>query len=658
MPSTIGSRTSRGQRFDHTINISVVENPDPITYERTVTKGQKTDGFYKISGYKTQPIGLEGIPVQRVSTYQEYIAGCSCQKQCLGHFCITPRGTVLLPQKLASTVGLMSNDFAKMAENVFSRDTGSQEEEYRAKLKELMQGKHGKMRGNMPSGPVDGSTRLVLSQCWQMPPGYVALPRMVAYNMRVLRIPRDKETGLPLGHYVEDRVRQKETEVKYIFQDGHLFVEEEVVHEGDYHIGVRPPSLWAGNVQPLKVVLWDHECTGVSPSNVAEYHADHDGDEFHTYNITTEEAIEQCKGFKQLSECIYEKAVRSVVLPEQCYSTPPRNREKFHNYLGLREKFMVHSTLSIRELQDGVPLTELSKVSRLKEPMVNMGVEMLRNPDKVFGKYYKEGIRGIKDVMAQRCPQGALGDMTRQAKLAASCVRYKGNGIFEIKTTSGTVRSFDPELQNTVSDFAYPLGGNPCIRAVSLMCAVAQQAALDSHRVSQEVNSSMDLINNFIMGGKETLVVFNGTINVPCTWKYIAGSNVYAILSPESAILNITKIVGSYNPIVLNAVKSIDGNIKEVCKNGIAVVCNYYNVKLSLLELSSLAELMCFECGASSIPITNKSGIKKRNIRWLVKVFSDHYGLIFDLQNRRLTKDFVVPETTTEAASFANFSFM
>lgn len=651
------STTSYSTKSKLSHNISVIEDQElpAIHYERTVSKGQPVHGHYKIDSYHTEPLKVQGIPVQKVSTYQEYIAGCTLHDNCLGHFCITPRGTILLPQKLASTLGVMSNDFAKMAENVFGRDTSSQEEEYRSKLKSLMQGKSGKMRGDMPAGPVDGSMRMVLSLCWEMAPGYIAIPKVVAMNMRILRIPRDNITGLPLGYYVEDRIRELEVKHNYILQNGQLFVEEEVLHEGDFHIGVRPPSLWAGNVQPLKVILWNHECLGISPSNADEYHADHDGDEFQTYHIATEEALDQCKSWKQLNECKFNKAVRSIELPFNCYKVSKDKRKKFFEYLGLREKFMVHSTLSIKELQDGIPLTQLSKAARIKEPMVNMMVERLRNPESVFGKYYSESQRGIKDVIAQRCRQGELGDMTRQAKLAASCVRYKEQGVFEIKTSSGSVTINDPQLEDVICDIKYPLGGNPCMRAVSAICQVAQQAALDSHRVSQEVSSSLDLVNNLIVGGDESLVVFEGNVSLECSWKYVQDEKTYVIALNDSIKALATRVVAAYSPEVLNEVKIMNGNMKQVCRNGIVLVCNYYKIELSKLELHALAELLCFRCELSPIPITTKKGIRGRDLRWMVTIFADHFGVLSKLQSRGLTRRSIKPETITEATAFCNF---
>jgi hypothetical protein len=272
MASTTTSWSTK-TRLNHTIYTDKDIKLPHVNYERTVSTGQPISGYFRVESYWTEREANMKIPVQQVNTYEEYMAGCKEHEKCLGHFCITPRGTLLLPQKLSSTLGIMSNQYARMAENVYNRDSVRQEEEYRERLQLLMLGKSGKMRGDMPSGTVDCSARQIISLCWEMPPNHIAIPRMVAKNMRVLRVAKDPDTGLPLAHYIEDCLRTKE--YSYNKQSQEL-VE---VFDGDWVIVVRPPSLWAGNVQPMKVILWDHECFGISPSNADELHADHDGDE-------------------------------------------------------------------------------------------------------------------------------------------------------------------------------------------------------------------------------------------------------------------------------------------------------------------------------------------------------------------------------------------
>jgi hypothetical protein len=319
---------------------------------------------------------------------------------------------------------------------------------------------------------------------------------------------------------------------------------------------------------------------------------------------------------------------------------------------------MVSSTISIKELMEGVKLPAISKAARMKEPMANMFVERLNDPRKVFREFYYESIRGIKDVMAQQLNQGYLGDMSRQARLAASCIKYKGNGIFHIMSAKDTIREICPSLHDIDKDARYPLGGNACMRAVSAICAVAQQAALDSHRVSQDVVSKLDLISNLIVGNKESLIALQEGSLPPYSWKHQRNNTVYCVVENKKAKPWASKIVAAYNPVILKAIKLVNGDVKTVCRNGISMVCNYYDIKLSILELYSLTELLCYRCEDFIDPITTKKGLLRRDMRWIVVVFANHYGKLKDLQSQNKTDKAIRPQTITDAVALCNFDYM
>lgn len=630
-------------KLDHIINFKVYDALSPNTYSRTVSAGKSILGLFKPNAYSTQPLENRELPVQKVNSFEEYISGCIEHERCMGHFCVTAGGNILLPQRFSVVMGQMSNDYAKAAEAVFKNDTPTQGLVYRNTIKDLQLGKQGKMRGGIMGGATDCSAREVIASSW-VEPNTIAIPRMVAKNMHVLRIMKDETTGLPIGHYIEDEVR-----------------------EGDWVIAIRPPSLWAGNDQPMKVVLWEHECFGPSASNLDEFHGDNDGDEMQIYLIVEEHSIKECEKWKQLNPCKFLEAVKSNKLPSSMtkfvYSKDKITREltePFGNetYDELRKVFMVTSTLSVKELVDGVKLPNTAGAARMKELMTNMFVDRLKNPTTTASQFSQESVRGIRDIMAQQLHQGRIGDMSRQARLAATCVKYKGHGLFHIMSGNEVVKVLCPPLQDISIDDAYPLGGNSCVRAVSAICAVAQQAALDSHRVSQEVSSKLDLINNFMKGGEESLIyIESGELPVH-SWKYKTAKGIYCVVNNDLAVSSARKIIAAYNPIILRAIKSIGGDIRTVCKNGVVIVCNYYNIKLSTLELYSVTELLCYRCEASSDPITTKSGLEARNMRWMVTMFANHYTKLIPLQNKGITRKLVRPQTITEAVSLCNFDYL
>lgn len=420
--TSISTILTSKHKLDHTIYTQVRDDLSPNIYSRTVAPGKSILGSFRIDSYCTVPLKDEELPVQKVNSFEEYIAGCSEHERCIGHFCETPGGNVLLPQRLASTVGIMSNDYAKAAEAVFKNDTRAQGLVYRETIKKLMLTKTGKMRGDMMGGATDSSARQIITSSWEEP-NNICIPRMVANNMKVLKVATDPQTNIPLGHYVEDTLK-----------------------EGDFVLAVRPPSLWSGNNQPMRVVFWEHECFGPSASNLPEYHGDNDGDEFQIYLLIKAKSLEECKNWKQLNPDIFLKAVMENKLPcsitkfvktnkrigyEQTYYGPEA-------YSELRKIFMITSTVSVREMMDGIKFPGTAKAARIKEPMANMFVHRLKNPMETVLQFQDESIRGIKDVMAQQLNQGRIGDMSRQARLAASCVKYKGRGVFHIM--SGTDR--------------------------------------------------------------------------------------------------------------------------------------------------------------------------------------------------------------------------
>lgn len=632
--STYSARSTLAHKL-HTVTSNSV---NPAYYERVVSPGQNVVPTFKVASYRMVDATRHTLYVQEVSSYQEYMAGCTTHgERCLGHLCKTPRGTILLPQKMASSMGVMSNDYAKMAEAVFNRDTASQELTYREKLKKTMLGKSGAMRGNMPAGPVDSSGREVITNCWELEVMsqndkddtiYFAIPRAVANNMRVVKVGVDAETGLPTSTYVEDYIR-----------------------EGDYVIVVRPPSLWHGNVQPMKVVVWNRECFGLAPSLCEDYHADFDGDEMQIFFIGTPEAIEECKRWNRLTPNKFKHAVETMRLPKDIH----KGEEN------IITRFMEHSTMSMKELMDGRKLPAISKAARIKEPMVDMLVQRLRNPYKVFTDYAKESRRGKLDVMNQQLFQGIVGDMLRQASLAASCIKYKGNGIFDIMIGCSTVTQVDTAINYPIRSIAYPLGGNSCMRAIRTICAKAQQAALDSHRVSTSAKPKLDMIKNMISGSDTTCVVLTKGRAPDAEFVYVNKSEddaIYCVADVDDIKPLARRIIAAYHPTLLRAVELVGGDKLEVCKKGIAMVCNYYEISIDDLELTSAAILLSYGKSSTGDAATTKRGMLKRSMRWLVTVFANHFAQTKAVYTQGITDKFVAPQTATEASAFCNFDHL
>lgn len=652
MTSTVASTTRRHvSKASHIITKNSSSELQYIPFTRTVANGKSSSHSLQVLSYWTESCDNWPIPVQKCESYMDYMAGCKAHgSNCLGNYAVTPRGTVLMPSTLAKSLGVMVNDYARGAEGVFAREgavsnnrSSNQERQYREKITSLMLTKTGKMRGDMASSIVDGSAREVITQFWnkmtvenlnieqsgidmlkerKVDASFFCIPDMVAANMRVLRVKKDKDLDMMMGYYEEDEVR-----------------------EGDWAIVVRAPSLGPRSVQPMMIVLWQHECFGLDPSFCDQYHADFDGDEMHIYILGRSESIEECMQWVRQERDIYEKVVEEKFIPKSWRENGTED---------VRSKFMVGSTLSIRELMDGIEMPDISPESRMKEAMTNMSVDRLKNPMRVMSEFISESLRGIEDVKRQQLSQGFIGRITREAKVSAACLVYRGNGVFYMMRDKECIKIVDTAISDISFDRIYPLGGNPAIRGISKLCGKFQQAMLDAHRVSTQIVTQMNLIENFLNGGTDsiTLVAMRGTRLPKNSWNCFKDGITFCIIHPTAVKSLATNVVAAYHPSVLADVQKMNGDTRLVALGGVQMICNAYGVRLTKLELHSVAELTRYKCETASEPITTKKGIHQRRLRWFQVLFANHYKYIGTLHSQGFSTRPVKPQTITDAFAF------
>ena len=112
------------------------------------------------------------------------------------------------------------------------------------------------------------------------------------------------------------------------------------VKENDTVIVIRPPSLSASSVQPMKVKIWKRTCLGFCPENCKEYHADFDGDELQLYFVTERKSIVECSKWELLTERGFDYTKIHKEIPSVSYNSVKE----------LRKNFMLHTTMSFRQL--------------------------------------------------------------------------------------------------------------------------------------------------------------------------------------------------------------------------------------------------------------------------------------------------------------------
>ncbi|EED11866.1 hypothetical protein TSTA_110460 [Talaromyces stipitatus ATCC 10500] len=167
-------------------------SPNGRTVVRRATYvGSQATPDYVVRSVALKP--LSRVDTVRVETISEYEAGCSVHKECFGHMCKAPGGTILVPQSLASSKGETSKDYLKAAKYAFSGDAVG----YADAVRNLNLTKSGKMRKDILGSAIAGSARLVIVPQVQFPGGTVAFPRNIASLMRIPVRVEDKDTGMP-----------------------------------------------------------------------------------------------------------------------------------------------------------------------------------------------------------------------------------------------------------------------------------------------------------------------------------------------------------------------------------------------------------------------------------------------------------------------------
>lgn len=509
-----------------------------------------------------------------VSTLGEYEAGCSLHRECFGHPCRTPGGCLMVPQGLAASKGDASNDYLRAAKAAFSGDTDA----YKDILRSINLKKTGHMRRDILGTTISGSARLIIVPQVQFPMGTIALPRNIARIMKVPARIIDKATGM-------------QTDV----------MGERSVEDGDWSIVVRPPSLTFYSTQPMRIRLWDTPTMGISPDDVGFWHGDFDGDEMHVYPVYEKDSVEECERWSRGGHVPFGKEMAK--LEGMGYKDEQGDRAL---------PFIPMTNVPMSHLRDGMPLTEFASGARMKKEHV-IATGRRFNAD-IESNYVSESIRGMSDVARQQLTQGSIGYMSRIAKIVAMCFLRKDDHLI-VQASEGQM------ILVTDVGSSY---GCPCLRGISSICSVAQQAALDSHRAGVEKMATYDMISNMLTGGDDTVVVMELTCPLAgrATWKTRKG-DVYIGIVEEKAVEDVGTrgVVGAYSPWVLSNVESKF----NVCTAGVKLVCNYFSVAMSDDELHDVCNMLIFRCEKSRFPITCARGLKSRGIGWIDHLMATSY---------------------------------
>lgn len=564
-----------------------------------------------------------------VSGIGQYESSCRFHRGCFGHMCHTKDGIVLAPHSMSMRSSDIATEYHRAAKFAFD----NKRDEYTDAIKRTNYTKNGTMRSVM-STPVAGSCRLIATPQWEFGRHCIAISKNLASRMRVCRKVYDSD-GNQEAAYVE-------TELK----------------ENDWVIVVRPPSLHFGNTQPMRVRFWRHDCAGIHPESFSVFHGDFDGDEIQIYPVYSLESIAECESWDQIPlpafvECrnLYNND-RGLMSLKGSLQMPECSHDEAH--------FLSYTTLSAVEIMKGGYDLAYGKYTRNKPEHIKGMGQRFNNKD-TESSFVDESIRGMGDVSRQQLSQGVLGDMTRVAKIAASCFHRPKEGSLWVVTRDGV----EALSTDNVID-----SGVPSVRAMASLCAVAQQAALDSHRADIQDVASHDFIGDLVLGcarqyakgatSKYTMVEFNDMSIITAQtgswikWKYAQDISVFCLCNPSGIPTRYTaSITGAYNPVVLTIAQRCNNDIVSICARGIRTICNYYGIRMSELELKDASYVFSYKPELSVHPITSRQGMIARSLGWIETLEATDF-----LKLPLLETNFEVPNTTTAAMFMSNFSLL
>jgi len=566
--------------------------------------------------------GDETVRTVFVPNLSHYESGCRDHSDCFGHMCKTPSGAVLSPQSMSMRDGPIVTEYLKASKLAFQ----GKNKDYVDQLRETNYTKKGTMRSIM-STPVAGSCRLIATPMWEPGRQYIGISPNLASKLRVCKV-----------EVSEDGTRD-------------IVYTETVVKDGDWAIVIRPPSLSIRNVQPMRYLFWKFDCAGIHPEAFSAFHGDYDGDELHTIPVFEPASIAECESWDIPASHDFAEGRRvyKEITGDTHYDAENDTMCEFINY----------STVSAKEMADGIPDLVFGKVSRNKPEYV-AGMHARFSSRSTESDYIQQSIRGMDDICRQQLSQGSLGDMTRVAKCVAMCFfRVKPGGLY-VATAGGS---------KLISRDGVGDSGCAAERAVMIFCAVAQQAALDSHRVRETETTSFDFISDVFIGkplssdrgtGDRTLVILRRSIEdtntslAPFAWKYATGNDIVTLCNiPMLKLAHVAYIKGTYNAKILKMCCDSRMNPHPICEYALNMVSNYYELCISNVELRDLSYVMSYQVSQSQYQITTRDGATHRSLPWVDKLLATDFT-----KAPYNTGAASVPCTSTSAMFMNNFSLL
>jgi hypothetical protein len=575
---------------NHVAQETAMDFPAKFSTTRLAHEGSDPSDAWRVVGVGHSKIDIEKVNVVNIRTIAEYEHGCQLHEKCLGHLCRSPYGMILPMQSLAISTSVIRNDISRASNAAFSGAGQYHSTQYKKILSDSMKSKTGRMRKGILNCHIDGSLRMVIGPQEHTSANVVLLPQYL----------KDIWTVLYLDPATNKYTRRK-------------------VVEGDRAIAVRPPALSVKSVQPVIISYWNETYVGISPDILKAFDGDFDGDEMQFYPVYSSDAIRECMEWSNTPNQTFIKA-------REVYQDCDIEHKGNDMY-----SFMYHTTLSFQEIKNGVEQPLMAEQARTRlEHLV--GFRERYDIESVSRSFVRESVRGMGDTNDQQLSQPVVGDMSRIARIAASCVLQRDDGTIGVATTSGfsEVCIFDKDMQD----------GSACMRAVSTICAGSQQATLESHHAKKKSLPQHNITTDMIKGLSETVILVDRRLSesririaLRPRWQDKGLDGTY-VLCKASGAGNLPKsyILGSYNPTILS--KFDESERLEICRRGVEAVVRYSSFEFSATQIMSLAVLFSFKVEDSPYPITTREGISARGLRWTEVMMANHYNMLIEMLDK------------------------
>jgi hypothetical protein len=599
---------------------------------RFASEGADPSEVRKIVAVGHSHIDKSTLYIQKVNTIVEYEAGCREHEDCRGHMVQTPSGLMLPPQYMGLKTNIMKNEVYAAAQHAFASPSPYHYTEYKNILTQMMAAKDGKMRSGVLTSPVDGSLRMVvIPQCEGDENGYFECPKTRKM------IPIEKVIFIP--YYLKDKfkvIRVDNETGRYV---------ADYVKDGDGAYLVREPALDSGSNPLVYIYYWNKSALGAHAILMKGLRGDYDGDELQLYPVYSDGALACVDAWQVDVHPDFEKA-------NKIYSTL-----SIPGKMGGPMGFMWHTTMSFKEIKEGYPPPLMCEYNRMKLEHIEM-FRQRSDPVETARTLIKSSIEGLNSINVQQHSQPIVGDMSRIARLASSSIKQSYGGMLSVITSRGQVQVHQSQIDND--------SGNTAVRAISRLCAAAQQAMLSAHRVTKSDMPAHNIIEDAVVGSEYTLVIFKMSIKTAAPellndekrikWQVEIGGEYYVLCQPDiitSAVRSY--ILSSYNPTVLSYVST--KRRFKVCRRGMEKVLLQSKVPASDVELDALAVIYTYQVEKTAKPITSREGISQRDLHWVETAMATSYSNLCNMVNK---KD-ISPQpinTITSAIMARNFDLL